>query len=296
MKITMMSTYNQVCGIADYTASLVKHIPQEHEVTIIAPKLTGTHHSVKAVGEEDKRTRRLYNATIWDGIVGIEMDKITEIAEKSDVFHLQFQDAVFHHEWLYHLVERLKNRTKLAITLHDTCLGKIWSMLPDFKLIITMKPEVKNQVPNVELLPMPVYNPAPVIKGFGLGRSKHGNIEAVCDSLGYKYEHVIAENKWMPIDELLKWLRDSDGIVLYYDEVGTAGSSAAARTALSTRRPVFVNRVTWFNDLSEDDVIKFSDDADLKQKLLQILNKPYLNTNSFEQIAKKHVELYTNIL
>jgi len=296
MKITMMSTHNQICGIADYTASLVKHFPQEHEITIIAPKLTEKHHSVKAVGPEDPRVHRLYNATIWDGEVGIEMDKVTEIAEKSDIFHLQFQDAVFHHEWLWHLVQRLKNKTKLVITLHDTCLGKIWPMLGDFKLVLTMKPEVKAQVPQANLIAMPVYNFQPMIKGFGLGRSKHENIKKVCESLGYKYEYTFAEEKWLPINELISWLRDSDGIVLYYDEVGTAGSSAAARTALSTRRPVFVNRVTWFNDLSDQDVIKFNDDEDLKIKLFQILDKPYLNTNSFDQVVKEHIRLYENIV
>lgn len=288
-----MSNYNQVCGIADYTASLVKAMPSEHEIKIIAPKLTGTHHSLRPVGAEDSRIERLYNATIWDDIVGIELPRIDEIASQSDIFHIQFQDAVFHHEWLWYLVERLKGRTRLAITLHDTCLGKIWPMLGSFNYIFTMKPEVKAQVPQAHLVPMPVYNLQPVIKGFGLGRSKHHEIQAVCDSIGYKYEYVKAEDKWLPLEELIKWLRDSEGIVLYYDEVTTAGSSAGARTALSTRRPVFVNRVTWFNDISEDIVTKFNDNEDLKQKLLTAFDKPYLRENSFEEVAKIHIGIYT---
>jgi glycosyltransferase involved in cell wall biosynthesis len=291
-----MSTYNQICGIADYTAGLVKHIPKEHEVTIIAPKLdTGVHHSLKAVGPEDPRVHRLYNASVWDGIIGIDLAEIGEIADKSDVFHLQFQDAVFHHEWLWWLIERIKNKTKLVITLHDTCLGKIWPMLGSFKEIITMKPEVQRQIPRAKLIGMPTYNTPPKLKGFGLGRSRHGDIEKVCAELGYTYEFAHAEKKWYPIDELITWLRDSDGIVLYYNDVDTAGSSAAARTALSTRRPVFVNKVTWFNDLPEDVVIKFADNEELKTKLQQYLEKPYLNTNSFDRIAQEHISIYNSI-
>lgn len=288
-----MSTYNQICGIADYTASLIRHFPAEHEITIIAPKLTEVHHSVKAVGPEDPRVHRLYNATIWDGRIGIDAEEITKIAEESDIFHLQFQDAVFHHDWLWPLVQRLKGKTKLAITLHDTCLGKIWPMLGDFQYVFTMKPEVKQQVPQAILIPMPIYNNPLVIKGFGLGRSKHSNIKNVCDSIGYKYEYMFAEDKWLPIDELIAWLRDSDGIVLYYDEVGTAGSSAATRTALSSRRPVFVNRVTWFNDVPEEVVTKFTDDNDLREKLLSLRNE-YIEGNSFESVAKMHVDTYLN--
>ena len=295
MRITYITNYNQVCGIADYTASLVKHMPPEHEIKIIAPKLTGNHPSVVAIGPEDPRVHRLYNATIWDGVIGIDIEAIDKIIDQSDVVHFQFQDAVFHHEWMWPLVQRLKGRVKLAITLHDNCLGKIWPMLADFDVVMTMKPEVQQQVHDAILIPMPTYKLQPVIKGFGLGRSKHANIGEVCVSLGYKYECVKAEEKWMPIEELITWLRDSDGIVLYYDEVTTAGSSAAARTAISTLRPVFVNRVTWFNDLPEDVFIKFNDDNDLREKLKQIIEKPYVNTNSFEEVAKQHIEIYQNI-
>lgn len=289
-----MSNYNQVCGIADYTTSLVRHMPTEHEITIIAPKLTGNHPSLVAVGEEDPRVHRLYHATVWDGIIGIDMEEVDRLAVSSDIFHFQFQDAVFHHEWMWPLVQRLKGRVKLAITLHDNCLGKIWPMLADFDYIFTMKPEVQAQVKNAILIPMPTYKIQPVIKGFGLGRSKHGDIGRICSELGYKYEYTRAEDKWLPIDDLIKWLRDSDAIVLYYDEVSTAGSSAAARTAISTLRPVLVNRVTWFNELPEDTFIKFHDDNDLKVKLQQTVEKAYVNTNCFEAVARLHIEAYSN--
>ncbi len=293
MKITMMSTYNQICGIADYTASLVEHFPKEHEIKVIAPKLnTGPYHSLKAVGLEDPRVSRLFNATVWDNIINIELDKIAAIADKSDVFHIQFQDALYHHEWLWFLIERLKNRTKLFITLHDNCLSKIWPALGQFYGVITMKPEVKKAVPQAHLFGMPIYDYVPMIKGFGLGRSRHDEIKKVCDLLGYKYERALASERWMPQEELYRWLRDSDGIVLYYDEVGTAGSSAAARTALGTRRPVFVNTVTWFNDLPENIVIKFNDTTELKEKLYAHFNNKYITDNSFKNIALQHIELY----
>lgn len=293
MKIAYMSTFNQVCGISDYTMSLVKNIPEEHEIKIVAPKLTEVHHSVRAVGPEDPRVSRLFNATIWDGEVAVEIDEITRVAEWADVFHIQFQDALYHHEWFFHLIERIKGRTRLVVTLHDTCLGKIWPMLGSFHKVLTMKPEVKAQVSQAELIGMPIYESPPVIKGFGLGRSKHGEIQKVCEEIGFKYEFVKAEDKWMPIDELLTWLRDSDGIVLYYDEVSTAGSSAGARTAISTRRPVFVNNVTWFNDIPEHSkVIRFNTNEELKESLLKYLSNEYITQNSYKNVVSQHLQMY----
>lgn len=288
-----MSTYNQVCGISDYTASLVRYIPKEHDVKIIAPYLTDVHHSVRAVGEEDPRVSRLFNATIWDGRIGIEADKISEIAEWADVFHIQFQDALYHHDWFYHLVKRLHGRTKLVVTLHDTCLGKIWPMLDLFDYIFTMKPDVKAQVPNAELIGMPIYNRKPMLKGFGLGRSKHDVISRICSELRYDYTYKKAEDNWMPIDDLLEWLRDSDGIILYYDDVTTAGSSAAARTALSTRRPVFLNNVTWFKDLPDEFFIKFDGDEGLRNALVEHIENDYINENAYENIVAKHIVAYS---
>jgi hypothetical protein len=293
MNIAIMSTYNQVCGIADYTASLVRHIPEEHEVKIIAPYLTEVHPSVCAVGPEDPRTHRYFNATIWDGRIGIEADKITEIAEWADVLHIQFQDALYHHDWFLILLKRLHGKCKLVVTLHDTCLGKIWPLMDFFDEVFTMKPEVKAQAPRAQLIPMPIYNRKPLLKGFGLGRSKHDVISRICNDLRIDYQYTKADDNWMPIDELLVWLRDSDGIVLFYDEVSTAGSSAGARTALSTRRPVFVNRVTWFNDIPEDAVIKFNDELDLKRVLEEHFSNDYMEKCSYENVISQHLEAYS---
>lgn len=293
MNIAMMTTWNQVCGISDYAMSLVRHFPEEHNVKIIGPKLNERHHSLKPInGPDDPFVERMWNATIWDGIVKVDMPEIQNIVDWADVFHIQFQDALYHHEWLYHLVERTKNRAKTVITLHDSCLNKIYPMLGSFNEVFTMKPEVQMQYPQAKLMNMPTYDLPPLIRGFGLGRSKHDNIKAVCEDLGYRYEYNLAEDKWLPIDELISWLREADAIVLYYDEVGTAGSSAAARTALSSRRPVFVNNVTWFNDLPDDAIIRFEDDEDLKSKLKDHLQRPYISANSFERAAEFHLDHY----
>lgn len=294
MKIVMMTTWAQICGISDYSMSLVDKLSKDNEIKIIAPKLDmGDHHSVKQVVPDGPyEVNRLFNATIWDNIIDVEMDKIEALAEWADVFHIQFQDALYHHVWFPILIERIKNKTKLVVTLHDDCLGKIWPFLNDFKVILTMKPEVKAQIGRAELIGMPIHKQQPIFKGFGLGRSKHWQIQHICESLGYTYEFMKAEDKWIPLPDLIQWLRDSDGVILYYDDVSTAGSSSAARTALSTRRPVFVNRVTWFNDLPEDVVIKFNDDDDLKNKLREYFEDNYINENAFDVIADKHLVLY----
>lgn len=107
--------------------------------------------------------------------------------------------------------------------------------------------------------------------------------------------------------QIIKYLKKCDIVILPYDEYGGIGTSAAVRTCLRAGVPIVTSDTCWFSDI--DAVERFDLDklqqvviAEYTNKDNQIhkfkrLNaqKKFLIENSFENIAKKHVELYKEI-
>ena len=103
------------------------------------------------------------------------------------------------------------------------------------------------------LIPQGIDVRPPVIKTFGLGKARIDVVAEICERNGWRFEHSFGEDRWLEYEELYRWLRDCDAIVLWYEEDLTSGGSAAAPLAISTRRPVFVNDTEWFRDLPDQD-------------------------------------------
>jgi glycosyltransferase involved in cell wall biosynthesis len=62
-------------------------------------------------------------------------------------------------------------------------------------------------------------------------------------------DHVAVEPRFLPIDEAVGRLAESDVVVLPYDARSDEGSSAAAAAALAARRPIVVTRASIFDDI-----------------------------------------------
>ena len=86
--------------------------------------------------------------------------------------------------------------------------------------------------------------------------------------------------------------------MLWYDEDLTAGGSAAAPMALSTRRPVFVNDTEWFRDLPEraDSLRKVRDLDELERSLSALFADEYVAGRSWDEIAANLVADYRDVL
>ena len=138
----------------------------------------------------------------------------------------------------------------------------------------------------------------PVVKTFGLGKSRDDIIEEVCERNGWRLETSYGEQKWLESEELYRWLRDCDAIVLWYDEDLTSGGSAAAPLAIATRRPVFVNDTEWFRDLPERTatVHKVSDVEELEREMRAVLDDPYAAERSWDLVAQTLVTDYRKAL
>lgn len=276
----MLSTWESHCGIAEYTANLVKEYENlGHEVCVL-----GNPHyfEVHWWGEGS----RLYKELIWAALTTI----------KPDVFHVQYQGSLYNAADFNHMIEGVykeKLADKLVITAHDSSRGGhnlgYFSDWVYHKSGILRNEELEQHT--THLLPFPIQRRYAKVFSFGMGRNDYELISQVCRDLGVEYTfHDGRISGWLEEEELFKKMRDADAIVLWYNEVsGIIGASAAARTALASYRPVFTNNVSWFQDLDED-IYHISDGvSELKEQLRKTLRLNHINQNSFSRVAWYHV-------
>ena len=112
--------------------------------------------------------------------------------------------------------------------------------------------------------------------------------------LGSQFERLLGSHQWVTDEELHTWLRDSDAIVLWYDDDPTAGESAAMWTAVATRRPVFVNDTTWFRHEPgrTESVRKMRSLAQLEHELRELFVDRDTEQRSWDAIARLYVADY----
>jgi hypothetical protein len=248
---------------------------------------------------------------LWrdDGIYGLDSDKI--LAEDAlDVVHVQYQSMLFNQTSLSVLGRMLhsprmteRTPTPYAITYHDNC------QRPDFPygafdLHFTHRWNVGP--PMAEVVPFGIEERPPIVRTFGLGRSRSDLIAPICEANGWVFESAATHEPiqgggqtWRTHDALISWLRGADAIVLWYDDVGPAGSSQAARTAMAARRPVITNDTTWFSDLpnrahggSGPLYAQVGTPEALERYLTDLFERSYVEQNSWDHVAALLLERY----
>jgi hypothetical protein len=137
------------------------------------------------------------------------------------------------------------------------------------------------------LIPQGIDLRAPVVKTFGLGKSRLDVIAEICARNGWDFQHSFGKDRWLEHDELFAWLRDCDAIVLWYDKKLGSGGSAAAPFAIGTRRPVFVNDTHAFTDLPEraSNLRKLHTPEELELSLSELFANPYAEERTWERVA-----------
>jgi hypothetical protein len=208
-----------------------------------------------------------------------------------DVLHVQYQQAFYNMPVLTDLLTRFGGVK--AVTYHD---NDFFPNFPyeEFDVRYTHREGVG--LGECVVIPHGVEDRRPVVKTFGLGRSRDDIIRAVCDRNGWEFRKYFGglEKKWLDAEDLYTWLRDSDAIVLWYDEAKGAGSSGAVRIAISTRRWVVCNSTTWFHDLprSGPNFAKVDTPAELEASLREKLGNEFVARDSWTVIADRHIADY----
>jgi anaerobic selenocysteine-containing dehydrogenase len=291
LRVGILSTWNTRCGIAEYSRHLVEALRRHGDIEPIV--LGSRNFGARAIAPYEDWATPVFDVQIWHPEHSYELDVETILELGLDVLHIQYSNLFYDRARLIELLRRFPGVT--ALTYHDK--GGVRTFpheLPD--LLYAHREDIG--VGSRRLIPQGIDLRRPVVKTFGLGRSRLDVIAAVCERGGWDFQHSFGEDRWLTSEELFTWLRDSDAIVLWYDEDLTSGGSAGAPLAIGTRRPVFVNDTEWFRDLPEQtpNLRKLHTPEELERALRELFFNPYAEGRTWDQVAGTLIADYRKII
>jgi hypothetical protein len=246
MKISLVTTWNSVCGVAEYSKSLVDALNKlGHEITILGSTI------FPLLKDDELFVSRL-------GLPG-----------EVDILHIQYEAYIFGPEYINLILREAELKgIKCFATFHDSCFaaGPDWHKLNG---AIAHREEILKTLPvqNKYIIPSGVTTTPVRIASFGLGRNNNMAIQQCCNELGFELR-VSDWHDWKTQEELLEFIKSCDATILWYPEEKFAGSSSCARLAIGARRLLYVNNVKWFEELDNiDDVYVFNNAEELKEVL-----------------------------
>jgi hypothetical protein len=280
MRIGILSTWNTRCGIAEYSRHLVEALRREGDVDVTV--LSSRNFGERAVAPYEDWVEPAFDVQIWHPEHKYELDVERILDKHLDVLHVQYSNLFYDRARLIDLLRRFPGVT--ALTYHDKG-GALAFPHGLLDLLYAHRDDVG--VGHRRLIPQGIDLRRPVVKTFGLGRSRLDIISDVCERNGWSFEHSFGEDRWLTSEELFAWLRDSDAIVLWYDEDRRSGGSAGAPLAIGTRRPVFVNDTEWFRDLPERtaNLRKLHTPEELELALREVLTDRYAEQRTWGYVA-----------
>jgi hypothetical protein len=292
LRIGLLTTWNTRCGIAEYSRHLAQAMRRRNDVEITV--LGSRNFGERAVREYEDWALPVFDVQAWNPSLAysLDVDRILEL--ELDVLHVQYSNMFFHRHSLVDLMRRFSGA--VALTYHDKIVPKATFPHRLADLLYAHREDVG--IGPRRLIPQGVEVRPPVVKTFGLGKSRADVVAEICERNGWRFETSFGEQRWIETEELRNWLRDSDAIVLWYDEDLTSGGSAAAPMALSSRRPVFVNDTEWFRDI-EDGVStlrKVGTSEELETAMSALFTDPYIEMRSWEVVSSTLVEDYRAVL
>jgi hypothetical protein len=291
MRIGFLSTWNTRCGIAEYSRHLVEALSRQGDVEMTV--LSSRNFGERAVAPLEKWAEPAFDVQIWHPEHRFALDVETILEHELDVLHIQYSNLFYARGRLIELLRRFPGVT--ALTYHDKG-GVLAFPYELFDLLYTHRADVG--VGPRSVIPQGIDLRRPVVKTFGLGKSRADIIASVCEQNGWSFEHSFGEKCWLDGEELFLWLRDSDAIVLWYDDDHRSGGSAGAPLAIGTRRPVFVNDTEWFRDLPERtaNLRKVHTPKELEIGLREVLSDPYAENRTWDNVAQSLLGDYREAL
>jgi anaerobic selenocysteine-containing dehydrogenase len=281
MRIGILSTWNTRCGIAEYSRHLAAALRRQGNVDVMV--LGSRNFGARAVAPLEDWVTPTFDVQIWHPQHRFALDVEAILELQLDVLHIQYSNLFYDRRRLIDLLRRFPGVT--ALTYHDK--GGALSFPYDLPDLLYAHREDVGVGPR-RLIPQGIDLRRPVVKTFGLGKSRLDIIAAVCERNGWDFQHSFGEDRWLESEELFEWLRDSDAIVLWYDEDHRSGGSAGAPLAIGTRRPVFVNDTEWFRDLPErtSNLRKLHTPEELELALQEVLTDRYAEQRTWDGVAQ----------
>lgn len=300
MNICILTTWNSACGIAEYSKNLVNELKMlDHHIMILSNK--DGYIQGKTYDDTYIFSTKVFGVSWWGEDSTFDADKawkkinlFENLYGQLDVLIVQYQSSLYADSGFNMFLSKVKNSTKIIIVQHDSSLN-MKHKFPDKTVNIVHNKNIKHDY----YIPFPTIELTPKVFSFGMGRNDYDFIGKACKEIGVDFEgHDARKDGWLSEDILFEKMNDADAIVLWYNEVGIEGQSAALRTAISSCRPTIVNNVGWFKD-SPYFVEKVMPGKDaklgLQMMLRTILHLDYIRENSFKECAKEYVRIINEI-
>ena len=194
-------------------------------------------------------------------------------------------------------VPKEKIRKMLKIKDHTPILGSYGFLLPHKGILETIEAvaKLKAKYPNI------LYIACNSLHGSGASGDYFKTCQDMIDKLQL-HNNIKMITKFLNPQESLYLLQACDVLVLPYG--GTLeSSSGAVRFCIAAKRPLVLTKQPIFSDIQEAGILIKNNSPDrIMEGILELLDKydKYLsgvsklaNKNSWEEITKKHMELYT---
>jgi hypothetical protein len=284
LHIGLLSTWNTRCGIAEYSRHLAEALRRQPSVDVTV--LGSRNFGERAVAPYEDWARPTFDVQMWHPDRSLDLDVESILELDLDVLLVQYSNLFYNRRLLVALLRDFEGLT--ALTYHDKCVSRAFPHhLPD--LLYAHREDVG--VGDRRFIPQGIDRRRPVVKTFGLGKSRVDIIGEVCERNGWDFQHSFGEDRWLDSDELFSWLRDSDAIVLWYDEDLSSGGSAGAPLAIGTRRPVIVNDTEWFRDLPSQtsNLHKVHTPEQMEEVLRGLFADEYADARTWDRVAEMMV-------
>jgi hypothetical protein len=291
LRIGVLSTWNTRCGIAEYSRHLVDALRRQGDVEVTV--LGSRNFGARAVAPYEEWVAPAFDVQIWHPQHRFDLDVERVLACELDVLHIQYSNLFYDRARLIELLRRFTGVT--ALTFHDK--GGVRAFPYELVDLLYAHREDVGVGPR-RLIPQGIDLRRPVVKTFGLGKSRLDIIAPVCERNGWDFQHSFGEDRWLGSEELFLWLRDCDAIVLWYDDDHRSGGSAGVPLAIGTRRPVFVNDTEWFRDLPEHtaNLRKVHAPQELEAALREALADSYAESRTWDRVAATLLADYGEVL
>ena len=289
LKVGLLSSWNTVCGIAEYSRSLVQAMRRRGDLRVTV--FGSRNYGKLDVRPYDKDEVPVMDIQAWHPDKKSTLDVEVVLEADLDVLHIQYSSLFYNRRRLVELMRQFEG--VLAVTYHDKAIGRAFPwQLAD--LLFAHREDVG--LGPRRLISQGIDVRPPIVKTFGLGGKSRDvdMLASICERNGWRLETTFGRQTWMETEELRQWLRDSDAIVLWYPEVRMSGGSASAPLAIGTRRPVFVNDTLSFSDLPErtTNLRKVSSPEELEAAMREELVNDFADGRSWDRVASFIVDSY----
>lgn len=321
MKIGLISSWNEKCGVSEYTRNLAQGlIDKDNDVKICA------NYPKDQVQPDEDYVKRLFHVEFMTNQRGADAPGILEFFADRDIIHIQFEAALYHPSWFVPFMREMytKLKAKIVVTTHTA------AMWPEFDARCVHHFITHSQMWSTQSLIPPgvkffdkdarffdtmdeyVCDMKSVVS-FGLGRNQDNLIKEAIEGTDVTFRTTYGNNKWLSKEELIKEIKKSWIISLMYPEIDNTLSSSAVILAMGCNRPILISNTNWFQHVINypnlyvcetvqdiKDNIKYLTDPknlpSIESDLCLMRAMLVMDNRTYDHYINEHIKVYTALI